>query len=146
MKTVNPRIQAQILQLPNSKLLWINSYLPTDNGDNNIEQLKEVLREIESVADSNEFDDILWGADMNWHRGRNTQHSDTVDQFIKKLGLMSMWKKYDCDFTHIHTDNKSISTIDHWMCNERLSNHIIECLLIHPGDNLSRHSPIMLKL
>ena len=98
------------------------------------------------MADSNEFDDILWGADMNWHRGRNTQHSDTVDRFIKKLGLMSMWKKYDCDFTHIHTDNKSISTIDHWMCNERLSNHIIECLPIHPGDNLSRHSPIMLKL
>ena len=83
---------------------------------------------------------------MNWHRERNTQHSDTVDRFLKKLGLMSMWEKFNCDFTHIHTDNKSLSSIDHWICNERLSNHIIECLPIHSGDNLSRHSPIILKL
>ena len=33
VKTTSPRIQAQVLQLTNSKLLWINSYLPTDNGE-----------------------------------------------------------------------------------------------------------------
>ena len=41
---------------------------------------------------------------------------------INRLGLMSTWDKFDCDFTHLHTDNKSVSKIDHFICNERLFN------------------------
>ena len=39
-----------------------------------------------------------------------------------------------------------MSKIDHFMCNERLFEFIEECAPIHSGDNLSRHSPIFLKL
>ena len=63
-------------------------------------------------------------------------------QNIDKLCLMSVWDKSDCDFTHIHTD-KSVSKIDHFMCNERLFNFIEQCSPIHSGDNFSRHSPIV---
>ena len=31
LKSESFRIQAQVLKLPRSKLLWINTYLPTDN-------------------------------------------------------------------------------------------------------------------
>ena len=146
IKTTSPRIQAQILQLTNTKLLWINAYLPTHNGEHNLDELNEVLREIENISDNNEFDDIIWGADMNWHKGRDTQHCLTIERVLEKIGLRSVWDKFDCDFTHIHTDNKSVSKIDHFMCNERLFNFIEQCTPIHSGDNSSRHSPIMLKL
>ena len=96
VKTISPRIQAQILQLPKSKLLWINSYFPTDNGDTNIDLLNEVLGEIENITDTAVFDDIIWGADMNWHRGRSTQHCEIIDRFLKKLGIMSVWEKFQC--------------------------------------------------
>ena len=43
VNTISPRIQAQVLKLPNSKLLWLNSYLPCDNGTTNIDELNEVL-------------------------------------------------------------------------------------------------------
>ena len=59
VKTISPRIQAQILQLPKSKLLWINSYFPTDNGDTNIDLLNEVLGEIEHKSDTAVFDHII---------------------------------------------------------------------------------------
>ena len=44
------------------------------------------------------------------------------------------------NFTPINTDMASTSTIDHFLVNERLLN------LLHLGDNLSRHSPVMLML
>ena len=83
---------------------------------------------------------------MNCHKGRNTQHCLTIERALDKLGLKSVWDKFDCDFTHIHTDNKSVSKIDHFMCNERLFNFIEQCSPIHSGDNFSRHSPIVIKL
>ena len=83
---------------------------------------------------------------MNWHIGRDTVHCQTIERMAIKLGFKSVWEKFDCDFTHIHTDNKSVSKIDHFMCNERLFIFIEECAPIHSGDNLSRHSSLFLKL
>ena len=51
IQTSNFRIQAQVLELPNSKLLWINAYLPTDPGtvDLDDDELLTVLNEIENI-------------------------------------------------------------------------------------------------
>lgn len=62
------------------------------------------------------------------------------------MGLIDVYDKFPVDFTHIHTDMKSFSTIDHFMVNERLLNYIIDCQPLHLGDNRSRHSPVMLKI
>ena len=50
------------------------------------------------------------------------------------------------DYTHLHTDFKSTSVIDHFMMNERLLSLVVDCGPLHLGDNRSRHSPIMVKL
>ena len=50
------------------------------------------------------------------------------------------------DFTHIHTDMKSIAVHVHFLVNERLVLLVAECRVLHSGDNMSRHSPIPLKL
>ena len=57
-----------------------------------------------------------------------------------------MWDSFDIDYTHIHTDLKSVSKIDHFLANERLLKHVVDAGPLHLGDNLSRHSPIVMKL
>ena len=148
VNTTNFRLQAQILTLPRTSILWINSYLPTDPGtiDFNDEELLSVLHEIESILDKEEWDDVVWQGDLNWHRGRNTGFAHTMERFITRLGLVSTWDHFECDYTHIHTDLKSVSTLDHFIVSPRLINQIEGCGPMHLGDNRSRHSPIMLKL
>ena len=75
-----------------------------------------------------------------------TGFSWSMKQFMEKLGLVSVWESYPVSYTHIHTDLASTSTLDHFLVNERLLSVIVDAGVLHLGDNLSRHSPIMLKL
>ena len=50
------------------------------------------------------------------------------------------------NFTHVHTDLKSTSILDNFLVNERLLGLVMDAGVLHLGDDLSRHSPIMLKL
>ena len=50
------------------------------------------------------------------------------------------------DHTHVHTDNVSTATLDHFLVNESLLPLVEHCQVLHRGDNMSRHSPILLKL
>ena len=66
--------------------------------------------------------------------------------FTEKLSFVSVWDTFPLSYTHIHTDLKSTATLDHFLVNERLLSVISDAGVMHLGDNLSRHSPIMLKL
>ena len=145
--TKNFRIQAQVLNFPSSRLLWINSYLPNDPLTANYDdtELIAVLAEIEHIMDNTAFDDLIWNGDLNWDLSRRTGYSATMDSFMKRIGLIPVWERHPVDFTHLHTDLKSTSTLDHFIVNERLL-PLIQADVVHLGDNLSRHSPIMLKL
>ena len=86
--------------------------------------------------DNNEFDDIIIGADFNWDRNRNSEFSFLMDQFVNRIGLNSVWDKFPVNFTHIHTDHVSTSTIDHFLVNERLLDFIEDAGAIHLADIL----------
>ena len=148
IKTDNFRLQAQTLDFPATRILWINTYFPCDPQTVNFDstELVTLLTELENIMDNNEFDDIIIGADFNWDRNRNSEFSLLMDQFVNRIGLKSVWDKFPVNFTHIHTDHVSTSTIDHFLVNERLLDFIEDAGAIHLGDNLSRHSPIMIKL
>ena len=72
--------------------------------------------------------------------------SDIIRRFLTKVGLYSVWEYFPVEYTHIHTDFKSTSVLDHFIVNERIRSVIEDCNVMHLGDNLSRHSPVMLKL
>ena len=148
IKTNSFRLQAQTLEFPNVRILWINVYLPTDpqTQDNNTEELLSVLREIENVMDIANFDDCIVQGDLNWDTTRNSAFSTVMKGFCQRLGLFTLWDSFEIDFTHIHTDLQSVSKIDHFLVNERLLGHVVEAGPLHLGDNLSRHSPIIMKL
>ena len=142
------RVQAQILNFPSSRLLWINAYFPTDPGTITFDdrELMEVLNAIEGILDTAQFDDVLLAADMNWDLTRQTGFALSVRQFLNRVNLCSIWESKSINYTHIHTDDKSFSTIDHFIVNERLLDLVTDCGPLHLGDNMSRHSPIMVRI
>ena len=142
------RIQAQTLHFPNLRILWINVYLPTDPQTQNFnaEELLSVLKEIEDVMDIAEYDDCIVQGDLNWDMLRQSGFSIVMKNFCQRVGLVSPWNSFQVDYTHIHTDLKSVSKIDHFLVNERLLGHVVDAGPLHLGDNLSRHSPIVMKL
>ena len=81
------RIQAQVLNLPSSRLLWINTYLPTDPQRANYDdtELSEVLEEVEKILTGVAYTDVLWTGDLNWDMGRTTQFSRNMHRFMEKI-------------------------------------------------------------
>ena len=106
----------------------------------------EVLEEIRSVVNSTNFDDIIWGSDLNWDPSRKTQFSKKFNMFKEELGLSSLWENFPVPYTHMHTDNVSKSVLDHFLLSPRLLPMVIDCGIVERGDNLSRHCPIWVKL
>ena len=122
IKTNNSRIQAQVLVFPTTRIIWINTYMPTDPQTQTFDdkELLDVLFEVEHILDSTLFDDCIWQGDLNWDMTRVTGFSSYMKQFLERLGLVSVWEHYPISYTHIHTDMVSTSTLDHFVVNERL--------------------------
>ena len=112
----------------------------------NDEELSAVLNEIENILDNNDFDDCILGGDFNFDNRRISGYANSIRDFLSKLGIISVWDKFQVDYTHVHTDLKSFSVLDHFFVNQRLLDQIVDAGPVHLGDNLSRHSPIMMKL
>ena len=146
--TTNFRLQAQVLELPTSRELWLNTYLPTDPRLQQYDdsELQEVLEEVRNILNNIQFDDLVWGSDLNWDPSRNTQFSRTLDAFVRELGLVSLWDTHPVPHTHVHTDGRSTSVLDHFVLSPRLLPLVESCGIVERGDNRSRHCPIWLKL
>ena len=147
------RIQAQVLHLPSSNILWINSYFPTDPqlvGDYDDTELQSCLTEIESILSSTDYTDIVWGSDINWDMSRNTKFAQTVSSFLQRLDLVSLWSHHggiSHTFEQVFKNGRvSRSTVDHFLLSPRLLPLVVDCGVVHRGDNLSVHSPIWVKL
>ena len=149
VKTKSFRLQAQVLHFSNMKLLWINSYFPTDSQAQNFndDELSAVLVEAEEILDHVEYDHVLWGGDLNCDPNRNSGFAQMVGDFMNRVGLYSAWEKYPVSHTHVHTDLVSTSTLDHFMVDKELLGVVEDAgAMNNLGDNRSRHSPIMIKL
>ena len=147
--TAGYRVQAQILNLPSSRVLWLNTYLPPDPqniGQYDDSVLREVLAEVEAILANSAYDDVVWGSDLNWDLARNTYFARTMTSFVDRTGLVPLWSKHPVAYTHVHTDAKSRSTIDHFLLSPRLVPLVSECGVVERGDNLSRHCPIWVKI
>ena len=142
------RVQAQILKLQKVSILWINSYSPTDPQTVNFDEteLLELFGEVEKIMDSEEYDHVLWNGDINWDPRRHSGFARIVSNFVERVGLKSAWEKFPVSHTHVHTDLKSTSILDHFLMDEALLKVVEGAEAADLGDNLSRHSPCILKL
>ena len=143
------RIQAQVLCMPNCRLLWMNTYMPTDPKrltEYDDSDLQEVLLEVETILSCCNYTDVIWSGDLNWDMSRVTYFSRTMAKFVEKLGLVSLWSSKPVKYTYMHTDNKSVSVLDHFLLSPRLLQLVVGCGAVERGDNLSGHCPIWVKL
>ena len=93
------RVQAQILCLPSSRVLWLNTYLylppdPQIIGQYADSVLREVLAELESIMSNSTYDEVVWGSDLNWDITRNTCFARTMTSFVERTGLVPLWLEH----------------------------------------------------
>ena len=64
----------------------------------------------------NEYDNVVWGGDMNADFLRDTVFTNTVDSFLSEMSLKKSWDKYKIDFTHTfeREEQTYVSTIDNF--------------------------------
>ena len=81
-----------------------------------------------------------------WGMDQNTYFASRVRELVDRLGVIPLWTHHPIDYTHVHTNNKSVATLDHFLVSPRLLSLVNGCGVLHRGDNFSRHSPIWLTL
>ena len=122
--------------------------MPTDPQTQQLDdtEILETLEAIENIFDNTDFHDVLLGGDFNYDKSRNSRFVRIMDNFLEKHGLVSIWTKFDVDFTFQHLNLTSFSTIDHFFVTENFLVNCVDAAPIHLGDNRSNHSPIMIKI
>ena len=118
--------------------------MPTDpqrNNEYDDADLREVLLEVESVLTTCTYTDVIWAGDLNWDMIRLTHFSRTMASFMQRLGLISLWSQYPVKYTYMHTDHKSMSTLDHFMLSPRLLSLVEGCGIVEREDNLPGQKP-----
>ena len=138
-----------MLNMPTCKILWLNTYMPTDPQrihDYDDSDLREILLEVEAILASCSYTDVIWAGDLNWDMSRVTKFSRTMAAFMDRLGLVSLWSQHPVKYTYMHTDYKSTSVLDHFMLSPRLLALVEGCGIVERGDNMSGHCPIWVSL
>ena len=127
--TKSPRLQAQVLNFSNCKVLWINGYMPCDPQQQTIDETKllATLGEVESLVLSNAGCEVVWAANMNYDMRRDNHFIRTVASVLERMGLTSVWQDCPIDHTHIYTDGVSTSVIDHFLVSRRLLGEVEDC-------------------
>ena len=87
---------------------------------------------------------VFIAGDLNTDFSRNTGHVHSVSDFVDELGLLTAWRRFYADFTHISMRNEVTytHTLDHFLWSEGTDNNIIDAGVLHLVENESDHCPI----
>jgi hypothetical protein len=142
------RVQGSLITLPMSKVLWINTYFPGDPGNDNLDEVEliKTLSGITWLIENTVHDHIIWNGDINADFSRTTRHVNLVKEYYIKQQFTYAWQHHNIDFTYSSPDDSSFSCIDHFLYSTSLKDHILDAKVIHRGDNISGHSPIIMSV
>lgn len=148
VESLSRRVCSATLNLTKCKILILSVYFPTDPGTvvYNKADLDIMLSDIMDVFLNVHCDAIILGGDLNSDFARNTGFVSQVKAFMHGLNLSSLWNKYPVDFTYLHTDGMSTSTIDHFMVSNNLLGECLSGGVTHDIDNTSNHSIIYMNV
>ena len=139
----NWRVQAIVVRTLTSKILIINSYLLTDTQLQDFETsvVLNTLSAINDVINDNEFDNLMWTADLNADFNRNTTFVKVISEFIDTKDLIKSWDKFPIDYTHaVEIDERTFtSTLDHFIWSKDLHHCIMDADVL----NLLKTCPII---
>ena len=146
------RVQGIKLNLQQSSYLFINCYFPVDQRNDNNDGLLRTLQDIKYCMDQcDEACNVCILGDLNFEVNRNTAFANLVKAFLLDNNLVTVWSKFDCDFTQcqtrtVHgTERSYFSTLDHFCVKPNFLESCVEATPLHIVDNTSNHEPIFLK-
>ena len=148
------RVQAIKVSSTSETAVFINVYMPTDPRVNNFDDtiLLQTLQDIKFILNQCQpHYKINVLGDLNTDFGRNTVFVDIVRDFMASNNLLSLWDMFECDFTFSQhqirngLSNCYYSTIDHFFVNDGFAQITSEASVLHLGENLSNHAPILVK-
>ena len=144
IKSMSRRICGCSLNTTELNILLLCVYFPTDHraGDQNLTDLDLMLQDIKYFIDNTNCDKVIIGGDINCDFSRNTSFVRTVAEFISSHKLKVVWNNFNIDYTHIHTDDVSTSTIDHFFMSPDC--YASTAFTLHHVDNTSRHCAIFM--
>ena len=149
------RVQGLKINLPNSKMLFVNAYLPNDPGNNNFDEmdLLNTLQDIQYLIDQvDESCAVIIMADLNTDFSRNSSFVQIVRNFFNENNLVTVWSKFDCAFTFYQerlVNRRTVvskSKIDHFGVRAVNLDLCLEATPLHLAENFSFHEPIFLKI
>jgi len=129
----------------NSRVILVMCvYFPTDPGTIQFDdtQLDIILSDITSVCESTNPDGLMISGDINCDFTRASGFVDKVKQYMVEKGLCTIWNNYPVDYTYVHTDKESVSTIDHFIVNRDVLNLCAAAGVDHQYSDGIFHSPI----
>ncbi len=90
--------------------------------------------------------DYIIAGDINCDFRRNTGFVDRLNSYTVDNNLCVFRDKYHVDYTYLHTDQFSTSTIDHFIMTNNMYNVCNEGGIIHDVDSLSNHSAVYMNI
>ena len=146
------RVQGISLSTQGEKILLINAYFPTDNRQENNTELITTLQDIKFLLEEYGVGSkVVVMGDLNCDFARDTSFVQIVQNFITTNNFMSVWTKFQCDFTYSQSRdvNGVLSTcssvIDHFLVSSEDLVNCEEAMPVHTPSNMSNHEPICLK-
>lgn len=146
---LNCKIECAVrVSLQGFNFLVCNVYMPTDpdQGNYDLVDYNEVLREISEIMLNSDTQYIILGGDWNTDISRFNNQTNTFKSFTQEESL-SMCLSYD-NFNVPYTFNnrEAFSTIDHFLMTGNLFSHISKYESILNVDDFSDHMPVILEI
>ena len=99
------------------KLLFINVYMPFEDGDVNTEEFYFQLSIIENIMEENADCSVICGGDFNVDFARDWAHTKLLGDFCDRVSLRPAGKHACCTTDYTYNFNMlRFQTIDHFFC------------------------------
>ena len=130
------------------KLLFINVYMPFENGDANIEEFCLQLSVIENILETNAECLVVCGGDFNVDFSRDWAHTRLLKNFCERVFLHPASEHSCCTVDYTHNFNMlRFQALDQFLVSESFfPSAVIQFDVLHDVCNTSDHDPILLKL
>jgi len=130
------------------KLLFINVYMPFEDGDVNVDEFCFQLSVIENILEANADYLVICGGDFNVDFARDWVHTRLLNSFCDRVSLRPA-SEHGCstvDYTYNFNMHR-FQAVDHFLLSEQFfPSAVTKFDVLHDVCNCSDHDPILLHL
>ena len=132
----------------NWRMLFLNVYMPYEDGSQRTDEFISQLSIIEYIINQNLDCHVVLGGDFNVDFSRSWTHTALLNDFCENAGLEPTIRSNCCTVDYTYNFNMDrFNVLDHLILSGTLfDDALVSVDVIHDGDNLSDHDPIIIKL